>query len=161
MASRPPELCPQKPELRWSEYALSFTSNLVTWTSKQPSPDHRLTQSEEIAPSSSGPNSSPRILDHQAEQDSRGHCMPPSCPHFKLSPRPSFRETSETPKHPPPPAHPILKFFFFKFRSSQASYPPVGREEVKSPELPCLLAAFNILLHLHQVTASFSHLISV
>ncbi|KAM7245792.1 hypothetical protein CapIbe_002090 [Capra ibex] len=37
---------PLKPELRWSEYALSFTSNLVTWTSKQPSPDHRLTQRE-------------------------------------------------------------------------------------------------------------------
>lgn len=105
MASRPPELCPQKPELRWSKYALSFTSNLVTWTSKQPSPDHRFTQSEEIAPSSSGPNSSPRILDHQAEQDSRGHCMPPSCPHFKLPSRPSFRETSETPKHPPYPPH--------------------------------------------------------
>lgn len=117
MASRPPELCPQKPELRWSEYALSFTSNLVTWTSKQPSPDHRLTQSEEIAPSSSGPNSSPRILDHQAEQDSRGHCMPPSCPHFKLSPRPSFRETSETPKHPPPPPTPFLNFSFLNLEA--------------------------------------------
>ena len=60
---------------------------------------------------------------------------------------------------PPPPL--VLKFFFFKFRSSQASYPLAGREEVKSPELPCLLEAFNILLHPHQITASFSHLISV
>ena len=99
MASRPPELCPQMPELRWSKYALSFMSNLVTWASKQPSPDHRLTQSEETAPSSSGPNSFPQILDHQAEQDNRGHCMPLSCPHFKLSSLSSFRETSETPKH--------------------------------------------------------------
>lgn len=101
-----PELCPQKPELRWSEYALSFTSNLVTAGPQAAQPRH-VSQSEEIASSSSGPNSLPWILDHQAEQDSRGQCMPPSCAHFKLSSVPiqgNIRNSQAS------PAHPILKF---------------------------------------------------
>lgn len=118
MASRPPELCPQKPELRWSEYALSFISNLVTWASKQPNPDHRLTQPEEIAPSSSGPNSSPQILDHQAEQDNRGHCMPPFLSSLQTF-FPSFIQGNirNSQASPPHPRHLFLNFSFLNLEA--------------------------------------------
>ena len=80
IASCPPELCHQKPELRWREDLLSFMSNLAMWALKQPSLDRM-----KLAPSSFGPNPSPGCSTsaHQAEQHNRGHLMPPlCCPHF-------------------------------------------------------------------------------